>query len=212
MMISLLKRFPVMGAALAIALLGVASAAADTGACGRDAWSPAASGITTNVTGYGTANLGNVFTSNVTGTVCALGIYDGNNATYTTPEIVGLYDSQGNLMTYTTVTISDTLYDNYYWASTAPVTVYAGDTYTVVDFNSGNGWGYGPAPIDHWATFTGQTMDFNGSLDFPTDGSDFPTTFYGGDVMLSPEPGSLLLFGSGLIGLAGAVRRKLRRS
>jgi hypothetical protein len=199
-------------------MLGATGAAAapdpgNSGSCSLDAWSPATSGITTDMTGYGSVNIGNVFTSNVTGTVCALGIYAGNNATYSNSETVGLYDSLGNLLTSTTVTNSTTAYDGYYWASTAPAQVIAGETYTVVDFTNGNGWGFGPAPINNWGTFTGQVMDFNSSLDLPLYGSDFPLAAYGGNVEIgdTPEPGTLLLFGSGLLGLAGTLRRKLRR-
>lgn len=209
--------FSLVRVALAISLLGmlgVPFAAADD-VCGTDAWSPATSGIVTNSNPNTPVNLGNEFVASASGTVCALGIYAGNNATYSGPETVGLYDSSGKLLTSTTVTDTGTLYDNYYWASTAPAQVVAGDTYTVVDFTGNNGWGSGPNPTPNWGTVQYNDYLYGGSLAFTTQTGGSGPAYYGGDVMMEipvPEPGSLLLFGSGLMGLAGALRRKLRKS
>jgi hypothetical protein len=212
------SKFSFAWAVVAIVLLGLLGAplAVASSLCSipppTDTYSPAPSqDILTNVNGYGPVNIGNVFESNVNGTVCALGLYAGNS--YASGEWVGLYDNAtSTLLTSTTVTTSDPVYDGYYWNPTAPAPVIAGDYYTVVVFTGGDVWGFGAAPINNWGTFTGQVMDFNGSPDLPVDGSDFPTAFYGGDALLSPEPGTLLLFGSGLLGMAGALRRKHRRS
>jgi hypothetical protein len=208
--------FSFVRVALAISLLGmlgVPFAAADGVACGISAWSPATSGIVTNANPNAPVNLGDVFVANASGTVCALGIYAGNNASYSGPETVGLYDSSGKLLTSTTVTNTDTLYNGYYWASTAPAQVIAGDTYTVVDFTSNNGWGSGPNPIPTWGTVQYDDYQYGSTLAFTTATGGSGPAYYGGDVMIDvPEPGSLLLFGSGLAGLAGALRRKLRKS
>lgn len=202
-----------------LGLLTVTPASATSVGCGHDIWSPAASGITANwdqYDGMGAVNLGDVFVSNTTGVVCALGIYAGNDATYINPETVGLYSGGfgdiGTLLTSTTVTDTDPYYDGYYWAPTAPVTITAGDTYTVVDFLDQNGWGYGPPPITHGVTFVQNDYLYTGSLAFPTMEGGSGPAYYGGDVMLTPEPDSLLLLGSGLIGLAGLLRRKFRRN
>jgi hypothetical protein len=162
-------------------------------------------------------NLGYTFVSEVTGTVCALGIYAGNNASYqTVPEIVGLFNVSEHLLTETTVTISDPLYDGYYWASTDPVAVTIGDTYTEVDYTYPNGWGYNASapPTDNWGDITASNYLYTGGLAFTTTPSGL--NYFGGNVMLEnpppvPEPGSLLLFGTGILGLAVVVRRKLRQ-
>jgi hypothetical protein len=208
-----------VGKFLAIVLLGVFGVpfAAAGGTCGSDAWSVPSSGVNkdNNINGFYTANLGNVFTANISGTVCALGIYQGND--YTGSEWVGLYDSSSDLLTSTSVSANDSLYDGYYWNSTDPATVIAGDTYTVVVFTGYDVWGNGPAPINNWGTFTGTVGDFNSTPDLPSsEDDDLPgPAYYGGNAMIgggeTPEPGSLLLFGSGLLGLAGVLRRKLRR-
>jgi hypothetical protein len=155
-------------------------------------------------------NLGDVFTSKVDGMVCGLGIFAGNNATYTNPETVALYDAAGNLLTSTTVTDTDPLSDGYYWAGTMPVAVTAGAVYTVVDFTNGNGWGYGTVN-DNWATFNYDDYVYTGSLQFTTTTNGSGPAYLGGNVELTPEPGTLLLLGSGMVGLAGLLRRKLRR-
>ena len=178
----------------------VALASGATASAQSYAWSAPTSGIITPHGAGSPVNLGDEFTSTITGTVTELGIYAGNGADFT-PETVGLYNAAGTLLTSTTVSDSDPIYDDYYWASTAPVSVTAGSAYTVVDQVYDNAWGYLPPPIDNWATFTGSDYLYTGTLADPSPTSTyFEDAYYGGNVAV-PEGGASLLY----LLLAGAV-------
>src|SRR5271165_2364890 len=83
-------------------------------------------------------NLGLVFSVNSDITVDALGIYD--QPYLTAPETVGLYNAAGDLLDFTTVTLSDRVVNGYRFQSIAPFTLPGGQFYTVDAFVGNNDW------------------------------------------------------------------------
>ena len=138
-------------------------------------------------------DLGDEFTSNITGTVDALGIYAGNNASYVNPETVGLYNSSGTLLTSVVVTDTDLLSNGYYWAAPlTPASVVAGQDYTVVDYTNGNGWAYGTVN-NNWATFNYDDYAYTNGLVYTSTQHGSGPAYLGPNVSV-PEGGATLLY------------------
>jgi PEP-CTERM motif len=82
----------------------------------------------------------------------------------------------------------------------------SGANLTLGDFEAANGDGqHFAAQVAPYPNPTGQCTGF--VADVGPNGSDSPASGCGGSQV--PEPGSLMLFGTGLLGMAGFVRRKL---
>lgn len=158
----------------------------------------------------GAVDLGLVFTANSSLEVVGLGFY--NLAASLQPESVGLYSSTGTLLASASVTTADPLVNNYFWASITPVELIAGQQYTVVAFDAVSSWGYGPVPTNgSEVTYVESTYLYTDGLEFTTSHFDGTPGYYGPNIAVAatPEPVTLILFGSGLVGIGGFVRRRL---
>ena len=126
------------------------------------------------------------FQSGVSGTVIAF------DATVTNTSGGTVQLAGDNFNVDAPLTLDDSPYNNNW-----PLSLGAGDSYTGLLFNVDIPWPTAVGLYTGVFEITDQNNDVVGSADF--------------DVYVTPEPGSLLLLGSGLLALAGAARRRLSR-
>ena len=196
----------------------------------RPAWEFTSYGTTlNNGTGY---TFGIVFVPQVNLTVTYLGYFYDPTTGMTESHYVGLYNSSGTLLDSTTITSASPYCSpsvfapvpcpgapqspHFLYNPVPEVELFAGQTYVVegtsgvVDPYNWNENGYAvlwPLTVegDNWVANGGFTLSFNGTgLK-----NDVSNGFFGPDMAFAPEPSSLLLLGSGILGLAGYIKRKL---
>ena len=169
----------------------------------------------------GPFTLGWSFNVTSTITVDELAVYHVNGAALLESHAVGIWDAAGNLLVSATVPAGSC--DNELdqlgfqeWCSVAagPTVLTAGHTYTI-----GATWLTGADPL----IFPGQVGNVNGPnvvllqnayiaggvLTDPINTTGDLNSYFGPNFEAVPEPGTLIMLGTGVLGLAGAVRRKI---
>jgi len=167
--------------------------------------------------GLGSAvNLGMIFSPSTDISVVGLGTYyqDAGGNTPGQIEVVELFqNSTQNVLASATIVFTAGA-PGYQYNPIAPVTLLAGQQYTVDTFVGNNSWAWSPQPLtDPNITFVDTSYVYGPSPAFPVD--HYPAGGYYGPnlefAVVTPEPGFysiFALFALALTGLFAAMRRR----
>lgn len=168
-------------------------------------------------------NLGFEFLVNNTVEVTALGAYNSPDLGWGGEQNVGLWDADGNLLASTFVNNTDVAVGNWYFHAITPIPLTAGQDYVVGAQGGTNLAGFLPINVNPSITYVeDQFFNFEepsplNPLTEPVDTEGLTSTsnagFFGGNLELAPvpEPSSLMLLGTCLLGTAWRLRRRLQR-
>jgi Domain of unknown function (DUF4082)/PEP-CTERM motif len=153
-------------------------------------------------------DLGYTFQTNQAIEVTSLGFYDSPANVTTNSEVVSLYNSDDQLIASTTVTNSDTLSNEFLFNSIIPISLAAGQEYSILTTTNFNY--YSGASLASNLTVA-SAITLGGGLEGVGEGSG-TSAYLGPNFQFSPasvpEPSSLVLSGTGVLLIVGYRRRR----
>jgi hypothetical protein len=163
-------------------------------------------------------SLGSTFTvGSKNAIVSALGVYDatGTALAFSTP--VEIWDSSGTPVASATVNSGTTDTNHFSYASISPVTLTAGQTYTIAAFYSTSNTAHlldhdgSPGTSTNFNSYGARYSNTTGSLNWTTV-TTTGTAYIGPNLLFTvPEPATLSLVSGGLLLLVGGLSLKQRR-